>query len=69
MARILPVSIYLPDDQKVKAEAIRRKLSQISGVNLSRSAVINRAIDDLFLSICLPEKTIGSQEGKDQKAA
>ena len=50
-------TIYLPDEQIEKLNAIQQTLSTNVGIRLSVSAVISRAIDDLFLSVCLSKET------------
>lgn len=49
------VTIYLTDERLSRADAIVRELSQRAGVKISRSAAIGRAIDDLFLALCLTD--------------
>lgn len=46
------VTIYLNDERLARVEAIVQELSQRAGIKISRSAVIGRAIDDLFLAVC-----------------
>jgi len=51
------VTIYLTDERLVRIDAIVRELSQRSGIKVSRSAAIGRAIDDLFLAVCPIDRT------------
>lgn len=49
------VTIYLTDERLARADAVVRELSQRAGVKISRSAAIGRAIDELFLTLCLTD--------------
>lgn len=62
MAKQNQVPIYVSDERLQKIAAIRDELSQRAGVELSRNAVICKAIDDLFLTTCLSKETIATQE-------
>lgn len=63
-------SVYLSDDRVGKIEAIRRELSRRAGVELSKSAVIGRAIDDLFLSVCnIKDPVVASETQTTDQAA
>lgn len=55
-------SIYFDNDRLLKLDRIAAMLQRQSGIRVSRSAVVMRAIDDLFLAVCPLEKTSDSRE-------
>lgn len=55
-------SIWFDAERLAKIEQITAHYERETGLRISRSAVVSRAIDELFLSVCLPEKTIRTPE-------
>jgi hypothetical protein len=64
MASQNQVPLYVNDERLQKIAAIRDELSRRAGVELSRNAVICRAIDDLFLTVCPLKETDGVKESQ-----
>lgn len=52
-----PNTIYLTPEYVDKADKIAAALSAMIGVPIKRSAVVRRALDDLFLAVCPTDKT------------
>jgi hypothetical protein len=59
-------SVYFDDERLERILAIQREMSAGAGVNVGISAVLNRAIDDLFLINCPLETTIISDERPEE---
>ena len=55
-------SIWFDAERLGKIEKIIAHYEQQTGLRISRSAVVSRAIDELFLSVCLPKMTITTDE-------
>jgi hypothetical protein len=55
-------SIWFDAERLAKIEQITAHYEREMGLRISRSAVVSRAIDELFLSICLSEKTTRTPE-------
>jgi hypothetical protein len=51
------LGVNLNEDQIERADALARLLTTRYGIKVSRSAVIGRAIDALFLAECPTDKT------------
>ena len=51
------ISIYLSEQQFKRLDLIVKELTNRSGVKISRSAAVGRAIDSLFLTICPTDTT------------
>lgn len=71
MAGISPTSIYLNEEDTLKLQQVQRELSRRAGIQQSTSAVMRRALHDLFLTVCHPETTNDVHEcnAADQVAA
>lgn len=54
-------SIWFDADRLAKIEQIIATYERQTGLRISRSAVVSRAIDELFLSVCLSKRTDDSQ--------
>jgi hypothetical protein len=52
-----PNTIYLTSAYVRRADAIARAMTPPNGIQPKRSAVVQKAIDDLFLSLGLTDKT------------
>jgi hypothetical protein len=50
-------TVFLDPDATAEADAIASKLGPLVGGKMSRSAVVRRAVHDLFLSMCPVDKT------------
>lgn len=50
-------TVFLDADAIIEADAIAEQLKMLVGGKMSRSAVVRRAVHDLFLSLCLSKKT------------
>lgn len=50
-------SIWFDAERLDKIEQITAAYERQTGMRASRSAIVMRAIDELFLSVCLPKKT------------
>lgn len=50
-------SIWFDAERLDKIEQITAAYEMQTGMRASRSAIVMRAIDELFLSVCLPRKT------------
>lgn len=62
------VTIYLTDERLARADAIVQELTRRAGVKISRSAAVGRAIDDLFLALCLTDTPDAVAVTDDQAA-
>jgi hypothetical protein len=49
-------TVFLDQDMIAEADAIAEHLKVLVGGKMSRTAVVRRAVHDLFLSICLSKK-------------
>lgn len=50
-------TVFLDAETITKADAVAGALGVLVGGKMSRSAVARRAIHDLFLAVCLTDKT------------
>jgi len=62
-------SIWFDADRLSKIEQIIAHYEQQTGIRASRSAVVMRAIDELFLSVCLSQKPNTSHERQPAEVA
>lgn len=51
-------SIWFDADRLDKIERIIAYYEKQTGMRISRSQVVSRAIDELFLAVCLPQTSI-----------
>lgn len=57
-------SIWFDAERLEKIEKITALYEVQTGLRVSRSAIVSRAIDELFLSLCLQKKSIVSDDEK-----
>lgn len=57
-------SIWFDADRLAKIEQIIAAYERQTGIRVSRSAVVMRAIDELFLSVCLSNTSKAVPEGQ-----
>lgn len=60
-------SIWFDADRLAKIEQIIATYAEQTGIRVSRSAVVSRAIDELFLSVCLSKKPNGAEPAASVK--
>lgn len=62
-------SIWFDAERLAKIERIIAAFDRQTGIRVSRSAVVMRAIDDLFLAVCPANTSIATSEDQTEPAA